>query len=120
MRILALAASVAACAIAATVPSPASAEVYIVMLKPGVDAASVANEHAARFNGRITHVYSTLGGYSIDLPDATASEAAAQIAQDPRVQMVGPDRTSRLDPRPTRNCVAHAATSSVLHMPCAE
>lgn len=119
MRLLVLGASVAACAIAAAVAAPASAEVYIVMLKPGVDAAAVANEHAAHFSGRLTHVYSTLGGYAIDLPDATAPDAAAEIAQDPRVLMVGRNRTTYLDP-PSRKCVALTAAWSVRPMRCAE
>jgi hypothetical protein len=89
--------------------APASADVYIVMLKPGVNAATVADEHAARFNGQIRHVYQTLGGYSIDLPDSGASVAAAEIAKDPRVAGVERNRTGALDPSPVR-CVAVAAT----------
>jgi len=62
---------------------------YIVVLKDSVaNPAAVASEHATRFGGSVTHVYShALKGYSLTLPAA----AAPGIAADPRVSYVEPD-----------------------------
>src|SRR5207247_8149788 len=56
--------------------------------------AAVAQEHAARFGGSVTHVYShALNGYSLTIPSA----AAARIAADPRVASVEPDGVMKAD-----------------------
>src|SRR5207253_4923438 len=86
---LVLALAVAAAALAtlgAASPSASDRASYIVVLKGSVaNPAAVAQEHAARFGGSVTHVYShALKGYSLTLPAA----AAGRIAADPRVDYV--------------------------------
>jgi hypothetical protein len=73
----------------------ALAAVYIVMLKPGVPAAPVARQHAARFHGRVVHVFPPIHGYAIELPTLAA---AKRIAKDPRVLVVERDKTLSIDP----------------------
>ena len=88
--VLALAVAAAALAtVGAGSPSASDRASYIVVLKDSVaNPAAVAQEHAARFGGSVTHVYShALKGYSLTLPSA----AAARIAADPRVTSVEPD-----------------------------
>jgi subtilisin family serine protease len=62
---------------------------YIVVLKAGTgDPAAVAAEHAQRFGGQVTHVYShALSGFSLTLPEA----AVAALQHDARVDYVEPD-----------------------------
>ena len=61
---------------------------YIVVLQPGIDPEGMGNEAAARFSGRLRHVYkSALRGFSAKL----TPEAAATLAEDPRVQFVEED-----------------------------
>src|SRR5918912_1470590 len=89
---IALALAVAAAALAAlgaASPSASDRASYIVVLKSSVaNPAAVAQEHAARFGGTVSHVYShALKGYSLTLPSA----AVAGIAADPRVDYVEAD-----------------------------
>src|SRR5919199_303364 len=93
-----LALAVAAAALAtfgAASPSASDRASYIVVLKSSVaNPAAVAQEHAARFDGTVTHVYShALKGSSLTLPAA----AAARIAADPRVDYVEADGVMTAD-----------------------
>ena len=88
--VLALAVAAAALAtLGAASPSAADRASYIVVLKSSVaNPAAVAQEHATRFDGTVTHVYShALKGYSLTLPSA----AVARLAADPRVDYVEAD-----------------------------
>src|ERR687885_1933748 len=88
--VLALAVAAAALAtLGAASPSASDRASYIVVLKSSVaNPAAVAQEHAARFDGTVTHVYThALKGYSLTLPSA----AVAGIAADPRVDYVEAD-----------------------------
>ena len=61
---------------------------YIVVLKPGVTARAVANEHAAAHAATISFVYShALSGYAATIPNARL----AAIRADERVDYVEPD-----------------------------
>jgi subtilisin family serine protease len=62
---------------------------YIVVLKDATgDPAAVAAEHAQRFGGNVTHVFShALRGFSLTLPEA----AVSALQRDPRVELVEPD-----------------------------
>src|SRR5256886_454304 len=94
--VLALAVAAAALAtVGAGSPSASDRASYIVVLKDSVaNPAAVAQEHAARFGGSVTHVYShALKGYSLTLPSA----AATRIAADPRVTSVEPDGVMTAD-----------------------
>jgi len=94
--VLALAVAAAALAtLGAASPSAADRASYIVVLKSSVaNPAAVAQEHAARFDGTVTHVYShALKGYSLTLPAA----AVAGIAADPRVDYVEADGVMTAD-----------------------
>src|ERR671932_1169655 len=94
--VLALAVAAAALAtLGAASPSASDRASYIVVLKSSVaNPAAVAQEHAARFGGRVSHVYShALKGYSLTLPAA----AAARIAADPRVDYVEADGVMTAD-----------------------
>jgi subtilisin family serine protease len=94
--VLALAVAAAALAtLGAASPSASDRASYIVVLKSSVaNPAAVAQEHAARFGGAVTHVYShALKGYSLTLPVA----AAARIAADPRVDYVEADGVMTAD-----------------------
>jgi subtilisin family serine protease len=90
---LTLAAAVSAVALglvgpAATAASSSKAD-YIVVLNDSVSSPrAVADEHAARFNGRLKHVYeSALKGYAVSLNE----NQAERLAADPRVAYVEPD-----------------------------
>ncbi len=72
----------------ATSGSAAEPGRYIVVLNDGVDAAAAADDHAAAFGARVTHVYEdALKGYAATF----SSRAAAEIANDPRVDWVQTD-----------------------------
>jgi subtilisin family serine protease len=62
---------------------------YIVVLKEATeDPAAVAAEHAQRFGGDVTHVFShALRGFALTLPEA----AVAALQRDSRVAFVEPD-----------------------------
>jgi subtilisin family serine protease len=95
---LVLALAVAAAALAtlgAASPGASDRASYIVVLKGSVaNPAAVAQEHAARFGGSVTHVYShALRGYSLTLPSA----AVARLAADPRVDYVEADGVMKAD-----------------------
>jgi subtilisin family serine protease len=61
---------------------------YIVVLKAGAEPAAVAAEHARRFDGDVTHVFShALSGFSLTLPEA----AVQALQRDPRVEYVEAD-----------------------------
>src|ERR671932_50069 len=81
--VLALAVAAAALAtLGAASPSASDRASYIVVLKSSVaDPAAVAQEHAARFGGTVTHVYSL----------TLTSAAVAGIVADPRVDYVEAD-----------------------------
>jgi subtilisin family serine protease len=68
---------------------------YIVVLRGSVaNPAAVAQQHAARFGGSVTHVYShALKGYSLTLPSA----AVSQLARQPQVAYVEPDGVMKAD-----------------------
>jgi subtilisin family serine protease len=88
--VLVLAVAAAALAtLGAASPSASDRASYIVVLKSSVaNPAAVAQEHAARFGGTVSHVYTyALKGYSLTLPAA----AVAGIAADPRVDYVEAD-----------------------------
>src|SRR5919202_1129095 len=94
--VLALAVAAAALATLGAASSSASDRAsYIVVLKSSVaNPAAVAQEHAARFGGTVSHVYShALKGYSLTLPAA----AVARIAADPRVDYVEADGVMTAD-----------------------
>jgi subtilisin family serine protease len=89
---IALAVAVLAATLAAFgAASPAASDraSYIVVLRDSVaNPAAVAEQHAARFGGTISHVYShALKGYSVTLPSA----AVPALAQAPGVAYVEPD-----------------------------
>src|ERR671932_477577 len=94
--VLALAVAAAALAtLGAASPSASDRASYIVVLKSSVaNPAAVAQEHAARFDGTVTHVYShALKGYSLTLPAA----AVARLAQEPQVAYVERDGVMKAD-----------------------
>ena len=94
--VLALAVAAAALAtLGAASPSASDRASYIVVLKGSVaNPAAVAQEHAARFGGTVTHVYShALKGYSLTLP----APAVAGIRADPRVDYVEADGVMTAD-----------------------
>jgi subtilisin family serine protease len=94
--VLALAVAAAALAtLGAASPSASDRASYIVVLKSSVaNPAAVAQEHAARFGGTVSHVYSyALKGYSLTLPAA----AVARLAADPRVDYVEADGVMKAD-----------------------
>jgi subtilisin len=86
-----------ALAISATGATPADAaaasldgaDSYIIVLNDGVDPASVANEHAARYGAAVAHVYSAaLNGYAARVPVARLGD----LARDARVAFISEDR----------------------------
>ena len=62
---------------------------YIVVLKAATgDPAAVAAEHAQRFGGNVSHVFTNaLRGFSLTLPEA----AVVALQRDSRVELVEPD-----------------------------
>ncbi len=72
----------------ATSGSAAEPGRYIVVLRDGVNASAVADDHARATGARVSHVYEhALQGYAATFSD----QAAAHIANDPRVDWVQPD-----------------------------
>ena len=66
---------------------------YIVLIQPDADPEGLGGEAAARFNGRLRHVYrAAVRGFAIRLP-APAAEA---LARDPRVRLVEEDAQVQL------------------------
>lgn len=93
-----LVAATAAVACAAFVPQPANAEPpvgrYIVVLEDEHDPGSVAQEHARRHGLRPGHLYRhALRGYAAFMSE----QAAARVADDPRVREVHPDGRVSVD-----------------------
>jgi subtilisin family serine protease len=88
---------IVAVATAVTTATAATAEKttgYIVVLRDGVSASSVATEQTRAQGGAVDHVYqSSLRGYSAHLSAA----AADRIARDPRVQFVQRDGVVTVD-----------------------
>ncbi len=85
---------------AVQVPAVESAEAapYIVVLKDGADARSVAMAHAGRFGVEVGHVYtSALQGYSVTMSPA----AAAAVEAAPAVRWVQRDRAVSVDAQTT-------------------
>jgi subtilisin len=73
---------------AAVAATPDRADAYIVMLKSGASAQSVAAEHANAHSAAVRHVYqNAIRGYSARM----SATAAARIAKDARVLLVQPD-----------------------------
>ena len=74
-----------------TLVLPAAAQApgrYIVVLEDGVNARAAADDHARSEGARVSFVYDhALNGYAAELPP----QAAARIANDPRVAYVEPD-----------------------------
>jgi len=67
---------------------------YIVVLKKGNDAVSIAQEHSGEHKAEVLHTYNhALHGYAASM---TAS-VAREISADPRVRFVQPDRPVRLE-----------------------
>ena len=70
---------------------------YVVVLHDQADADRVANEHARAHQAEVGHVYRhALRGYSARMSE----RAAAQVAQDPRVQWVEPDKQFHIAAQP--------------------
>jgi subtilisin family serine protease len=96
-RTIVVAAVVAATLVAFGATSIAASDraSYIVVLRDSVaNPAAVAQQHAARFGGTVTHVYShALKGYSLTLPSA----AVSQLARQPQVSYVEPDGVMKAD-----------------------
>ena len=66
----------------------ANAVRFIVVLKAGVDAGSVASSHAARYGVAVDHVYRhALNGYAAVIPN----ERVAAVRLDERVEYIEPD-----------------------------
>jgi len=80
---------VAASGAAAAAAAPAaSSSGYIVMLRSGVDVASVANEHSHAYSATLGHLYThAIHGYSAHM----SATAAARLATDSRVLLVQAD-----------------------------
>jgi subtilisin family serine protease len=71
---------------------------YIVVLRDGTVAATVAGEHARRYGASVGHVYShALQGYSARLSDA----AVERLAADSQVVLVQPDGEVSIDAQTT-------------------
>ena len=88
LAILAIAALVVVTAATARTDADTGVGRYIVVLKPGVTARAVANEHAAAHAATISFVYShALSGYAATIPNARL----AAIRADERVDYVEPD-----------------------------
>ena len=88
LAILAIAALVVVTAATARTDADTGVGRYIVVLKPGVTARAVANEHAAAHAATISFVYShALSGYAATIPNARL----AAIRADKRVDYVEPD-----------------------------
>ncbi|WP_034269290.1 S8 family peptidase [Haloechinothrix halophila] len=93
---------VAACAVAGATVAPAQVaaadtlggelDSYIVVLKDGIDAASVAQQQVGALGGTVGHVYSSaLNGYSAEL----TSLARQQLAANPAVDYIQADTPVR-------------------------
>ena len=88
LAVLAIAALVAVTSATARTDAEAGAGRYIVVLKPGANARTVANEHAAAHAAAISFVYShALSGYAATIPNARL----AAVQADERVAYVEPD-----------------------------
>jgi subtilisin len=71
---------------------------WIVTLEPGASSEGVSGEHAQKHGARVDHVYgSALNGYSARMTD----QAAARVAQDPRVASVERDQVVTVDAQST-------------------
>jgi len=95
MKLTALAAlSVAAFVAASGAPAGVVSGQYIVVAKPGADAAALARNHANANGAVVSHVYThALRGYA-----ATLSAAGlAAVRADPRVAYVAPDQNVAAD-----------------------
>ena len=65
---------------------------WIVVLTPGTAVEETAREHARGHGAQVNHVYRhALNGYAATMSD----KAAAEVARDPRVASVQPDRVLR-------------------------
>ena len=88
LAVLAIAALVAVTSATARTDAEAGAGRYIVVLKPGANARTVASEHAAAHAAAISFVYShALSGYAATIPNARL----AAVQADERVAYVEPD-----------------------------
>ena len=102
-RFLAVAAAVLFPVAALSVPAAAAVPpagpqsvpgAWIVTLEPGESSRGVSDEHARRHGARVDQVYShALNGYAARMSD----QAAARVAQDPRVAAVERDQVVTLD-----------------------
>lgn len=73
----------------AATAAPAQVGRYIVVLRQGTDAASVAREHAARFGAQVGFIYTAaIDGYAAAIPDARLE----MLRADPRVLSISDDR----------------------------
>ena len=71
---------------------------WIVTLEPDASSRGVSDEHARRYGARVDHVYSSaLNGYAAQMSD----QAAARVAQDPRVASVERDQVVTIDVQST-------------------
>ena len=87
-------ASVLSTGVAPAAASPAS---YIVVLRDGLDAQAVADEHARTHGLSVAFVYRhALAGYAARLP----ATRLAQLQADPRVRFVSEDRPLGLAGKP--------------------
>ena len=88
VAVLSIVALVAVSTAAARTDAEAGADRYIVVFKNGVDASSVAAEHARAHGAAVAFVYShALRGYAATIPNARL----ARIQADARVDYVEPD-----------------------------
>lgn len=100
--------AIAACAVAGATVAPAQIaaadtlggeiDSYIVVLKDGIDAASVVRQQVGALGGTVGHVYgSALNGYSAEL----TSLARQQLAANPAVDYIQADTPVRSTARST-------------------
>src|SRR5215213_1098989 len=71
---------------------------WIVTLEDGASPDGVAAEHSRRYEARVDHLYrNAVHGYAAHMSD----QAAAKVAQDPRVASVERDRVVTVEALPT-------------------
>ncbi|WP_106398298.1 S8 family serine peptidase [Actinocorallia populi] len=80
---------------------------YIVVLKKGADAVSIAQEHSGKHSTKLLHTYNhALHGYAASMTAA----AARQISDDPRVMFVQTDQRVRLEAQVVSTGIARVGT----------
>jgi subtilisin len=93
-RLIALCAGVLGLLGAAAAPAGSGLGQYIVVAKPGVDAAALARDHARADGAVVSHVYRhALRGYAAEL----STQGVATVRADGRVAYVAEDRVVEAD-----------------------